>query len=48
MGETIEYDTVAYQVKITTVKRTSVGLNGLTVNRSQKYPLAWPTKYVTQ
>ena len=36
MGETMEDDTVAYQVKITTVKRTSVGLKGLTVNRSYK------------
>ena len=35
-GNTIEYDTKAYQVITTIVKRKSVRLKGLTVNHSKK------------
>ena len=36
IGNTIEYDTKAYQVRKTIVKRTSVRLKGLMVNHSNK------------
>ena len=36
IGNTIEYDMISYQVKVTIVKRTNIQVKVLTVNRSKK------------
>ena len=44
MGNTIEFDTKSYQVRVTIVKRTKIELKELTFNFSQKKAFLLPMR----